>query len=203
MIIEKKDYAVRIGERFGFLVVKSNPWYVMHGKRKYQRALFACDCGAEKEIDCRAVVHINPARGKTTNACSMYCRTLPYRGEGTLLDENGEKVCSKCFKKLPASKFYKCKHYKDGLEVRCTDCDYDKKLQKLFGITLTDYNELLTKQNHVCALCGKRPKKKRLSVDHCHKTGKVRGLLCGNCNTAIGLFKDNPIVLEKAIAYLA
>ena len=79
------------------------------------------------------------------------------------------------------------------------------KLKSAFGITLTDYNAMLEKQNHQCAICGKSPEqnKKRLAVDHCHTTNKIRGLLCSTCNKAIGLFSDNIPQLQSAIQYLS
>lgn len=83
-------------------------------------------------------------------------------------------------------------------------------LQKVYGLTVVQYNALLAKQGGVCAICGddepnahgRTRKKFRLSVDHCHKTGAVRGLLCQKCNRAIGLLDDDPIVMRKAISYL-
>jgi hypothetical protein len=66
---------------------------------------------------------------------------------------------------------------------------------------------MLRSQGGACAVCGKGPGSRhardmRLAVDHCHKTGQVRGLLCQTCNRAIGLFADNPILLRRAISYL-
>lgn len=72
-----------------------------------------------------------------------------------------------------------------------------------YGITPEIYEELLQKQNGVCAICKQKCNyKSRLSIDHSHVTGKVRGLLCGNCNTSIGKFQDNIEVLKSAISYL-
>ena len=79
-----------------------------------------------------------------------------------------------------------------------------------YGITTQDYDALLRQQGGVCAICGngepdahgRTGKKFRLSVDHCHDTGAVRGLLCQKCNRAIGLLNDDPIRLRKAISYL-
>jgi hypothetical protein len=77
-------------------------------------------------------------------------------------------------------------------------------LQNLYNIGLEEYNTLFTEQGGCCAICGihqseiKRP----LYVDHCHKTDKVRGLLCHKCNFAIGLFNDSVENLNKAIIYL-
>lgn len=83
-------------------------------------------------------------------------------------------------------------------------------LKKNYGITLEFYYELLTKQNHVCAIC-KRPEfaldhrtglPRALAVDHCHITGKIRGLLCTNCNRGLGKFNDRIDLLQNAISYL-
>jgi len=77
-------------------------------------------------------------------------------------------------------------------------------LKSTFGITLDEYNAILNNQNGVCAICSKTPKQngKRLAVDHCHSSLKVRGLLCSTCNQAIGLLKDSPNLLNNAITYL-
>lgn len=75
-----------------------------------------------------------------------------------------------------------------------------------YGITPEKYNEMLENQGGVCAICKTKPqfdtRKKRLSIDHCHTTGKVRGLLCDACNRGIGMLKDDTSVLMNAINYL-
>ncbi len=80
----------------------------------------------------------------------------------------------------------------------------DNVLKRIFGITLDDYNNMLLSQNSRCDICKKHQSefKQRLAVDHCHKTNKVRGLLCFPCNTGIGRFGDDIKMLEAAIAYL-
>jgi hypothetical protein len=84
-----------------------------------------------------------------------------------------------------------------------------KVLERSFGITMDDYDRMLEDQKGVCAICGlpETTRRKgtllRLSVDHCHTTGKVRALLCGYCNPALGAFKDSPALLNKAIEYLS
>lgn len=78
------------------------------------------------------------------------------------------------------------------------------ELRKMFGITLEDYHIMLETQGGVCAVCKKAESYAgySLAVDHCHATGKIRGLLCNSCNRAIGLFKDSVDNLKSAIAYL-
>ena len=81
--------------------------------------------------------------------------------------------------------------------------------KRLYGITEADYLLMLEEQNNVCKICfqpetAKRNNKvKRLSVDHCHTTGKVRGLLCHKCNTTLGKYDDNPDTFTRFATYLS
>lgn len=79
-----------------------------------------------------------------------------------------------------------------------------KKLKHLYGISQDQYDQMLFNQNYSCKICSAPSSsfKKRLHVDHCHVTNKVRGLLCSNCNRALGLFKDSINILNSAIDYL-
>lgn len=82
---------------------------------------------------------------------------------------------------------------------------YQRKLAEKYGLTLSEYELLLTQQQFVCAIC-KQPEWRKtgnLSVDHCHDTNTVRGLLCGDCNTALGLMHDSEIILQSALAYIS
>lgn len=75
---------------------------------------------------------------------------------------------------------------------------------KKYDLTPEGYTAMLNKQGGACAICRfSCSMGRRLSVDHCHTTGAVRGLLCGGCNVAIGRLKDDPALLKAAIAYLA
>lgn len=84
------------------------------------------------------------------------------------------------------------------------------RYKRLYGITLEEYNLLLKTQNYVCKIChcpetvisSSRNAVKYLAVDHCHDTGKIRGLLCDRCNHLLGLAKDSPTLLSSAISYL-
>lgn len=72
---------------------------------------------------------------------------------------------------------------------------------KRYGLTKESFMELFLRQRGVCAICG-RKSRRELAIDHCHRKGTVRGLLCGKCNTALGQFNDDPELLRSAIAYL-
>ena len=71
-----------------------------------------------------------------------------------------------------------------------------------YGVTKQIYDQLLSNQNNRCAICNSVSVKRSLSIDHCHKTRIVRGLLCHNCNTILGLAKDNKEIFKKAMEYL-
>lgn len=88
---------------------------------------------------------------------------------------------------------------------RNPDKVHKRNNEKKYGVSYEEYCDMLEKQDHCCAICGgveTHRRKKNLSVDHCHTTGKVRGLLCSECNTGLGKFKDSLDLLEKAKEYL-
>jgi hypothetical protein len=81
--------------------------------------------------------------------------------------------------------------------------NFSTYLKSLYGITTERYNDILNSQNGKCAICkGDEVHRRHLSVDHCHETGQIRGLLCVRCNAAIGHFKDDSKILKHAIEYL-
>jgi hypothetical protein len=78
----------------------------------------------------------------------------------------------------------------------------ERRLQKEYGLSRADFDAMSAAQGGVCLICGDAPEDKPLFVDHCHTTGRVRGLLCSRCNTGIGMFLDDPDRLVAAAAYV-
>lgn len=78
----------------------------------------------------------------------------------------------------------------------------EKYLQKKYGLSLEQYNQMLEGQGGVCAICHKPATTKHLCVDHNHKTGKIRGLLCLACNYKIGMMHDDFVFMRNAVIYL-
>lgn len=81
----------------------------------------------------------------------------------------------------------------------------DRWLRRLYGINIATYDLMYENQRGCCAICGRHRSEFRrdLAVDHAHNdTKKVRGLLCGSCNSGVGKLQDNPEILQKAIDYL-
>lgn len=136
------------------------------------------------------------------------------------------KTCTKCKIDKPLDAFSKHSKGKHGRNTACKECknqqarafyaenseeilsrqrnrenEYAYQIKKRYGITIEEYDAMLERQSGVCAIC-KKHRGKRLSVDHCHTTGKVRGLLCNQCNLALGKFEDNIDALKAAVEYL-
>lgn len=82
----------------------------------------------------------------------------------------------------------------------------DEHLRRKYGLERADFDRMVAEQGNRCKICGREPNGNRqyavLHVDHCHTTGRVRGLLCGNCNTMLGLAGEDPSVLLAAVEYL-
>ena len=120
------------------------------------------------------------------------------------------KTCIVCKKEFPFENFNKRTYSSGniGYQGKCKSCETIVKRQKYkphqnirkkLGITEEVFNELMLKEN--CDICGVTLVKKKC-IDHCHATEKVRGVLCNNCNTALGLVKDNTEVLSNMISYI-
>lgn len=124
------------------------------------------------------------------------------------------KTCTKCLESKEDSEFYLIKRpppRKPTLYRHCKAChskmskdnaEYSKnwELKKKYGITLDEYKEQVSLRDNLCDICSSFSKP--LHVDHNHTTGKVRGYLCGSCNRAIGLLKDNSGICREAAGYL-
>ena len=78
----------------------------------------------------------------------------------------------------------------------------DYQLKKNFNLTPEQYESMFDKQDRKCAICKREKSKSRMAVDHCHKTGKIRGILCLYCNRGLGLFQDDIELLKISIKYL-
>ena len=96
----------------------------------------------------------------------------------------------------------KCRQrYQSGDKKKHSKVVWRNKILRDYKLTEEQYFVMLEDQQDVCKICGKNYQK-RLSVDHCHTTGVVRGLLCHKCNAAIGLLNDDPELLKKSAAYI-
>ncbi len=120
-----------------------------------------------------------------------------------------------CGESKSVNEFSKNNSSKDGLSIICKKCDSSKRkrfkiltgddkrnhaLKYKYGITFLEYKDMYDMQHGCCLICNNEYPS--LVVDHNHKTGIIRGLLCSKCNTGIGLLKDSPEILDNAKKYL-
>lgn len=139
-----------------------------------------------------------------------------------------QKQCQSCGEIKYKSQFHKRKNIKSGVRSYCKLCEYKKlkahreenptksqkarlinKLKYRYNISYERYQELEKATNNTCYICGDKEtainskgERRMLSVDHDHKTGEVRGLLCHRCNAGLGYFRDNISLLKTAVDYL-
>lgn len=140
------------------------------------------------------------------------------------------KICTVCKIEKPYDSFHNSVKSKDGKGYRCIECDKNARkeykernrerflkksratnLMLRFGMTEDDYYSMLSSQGGVCKICGasnpngrdsSSDKMRHFSVDHCHITGKIRGLLCTCCNRGLGLLGDTVEDIRRALEYL-
>ena len=153
-------------------------------------------------------------RGPIKYSEEDYMRWVDLYKEGKSFREIAE-VCDVPFatiawrvrKKLGITDGRTCGRKKKYHGLSNADVQRQWQLKDHYGLSLVEREEMEKAQGGVCAICGDPPRGgktawARLNVDHDHKGGKVRALLCADCNHGIGKLKDNPILLEKAAAYI-
>lgn len=152
----------------------------------------------------------------------VYVHPSSKADEGDLND--GYRVCILCTRRKHITEFH-WTGKKTGRRRQCKSCLVEKArvhrnsnreqyrryslkwyLNATYGMSLEEYDKMLAEQNEACKICKSRfdlkDQSRRPHVDHCHTTGKVRGILCFTCNTAIGKFHDDVVLLREAISYL-
>ena len=117
------------------------------------------------------------------------------------------KICRLCGVAKPVEDFGKEKKGMDGLRSECKSCHSIKKrenhLKRRYGLTVKQYDNMLKRQHYGCRICGSQCQTgRRLAVDHCHKSGQIRGLLCNKCNKGLGYFNDDINRMNLAAQYL-
>lgn len=145
------------------------------------------------------------------------------KGRSVALPGESLKWCSGCQTEKPLLEFHKNCSRPDGLQNRCKVCAYASyrksytkhkernretlalnrkrsKLKLLYGLTLEDYERMVFDQNNKCAICHREMDPPH--VDHDHQSSELRALLCGNCNSGLGMFKESCDLLIRAMSYL-
>jgi hypothetical protein len=158
-------------------------------------------CGQDKEV----AAFGRAKRGK--NGLDWWCKACRTKvraeykahpvGNGTGRKprpvREGMRWCGGCKQELPVLHF-------TGTERTCKLCKQDRHCLRVYGITRRERDELVNRQGGTCAICKRRAP---VYIDHCHKTNRVRSILCQQCNTAIGLFYEDVEIMQRAMEYVA
>lgn len=163
--------------------------------------------GCERPRSCKGLCPSHYAQKRKGRPLSPINDRVP----PTLRDDQGRKRCATCKRWLDLDQFRRNVRAPDGLQSNCRRCGRDRLVAARYGISLEGYERLVDKQDDRCAICGDvNASGRALGVDHDHECcpgnqscGKcVRGLLCSNCNMAIGLLRDSPERLRAALVYV-
>lgn len=175
-------------------------------------------CKSGRHPRTTANTYVKPSNGKRScRPCRRERRKDNYvprqrRSPAPEPDGNGRRTCRECRRRKPLGAFAVQSNGK-GRNYQCKSCKtFRDNLWLKYRITVEQYNGMLEGQHGVCAIC-KQPQRilaphttsgdvKRLCVDHCAETLAIRGLLCDDCNRAIGLLHDQPDLARAAAAYL-
>jgi hypothetical protein len=152
---------------------------------------------------------------RTGGLCSVHYNKSLQEQKLQEIARTGLKLCNLCKQEKPLNEFHKAPDNFSGLNRWCKTCvqnnNHAKVLERRnasllrkYNMTLATYKQILNSQNNACKICEIQAEKygKIFHVDHDHKTGNVRGLLCGGCNGGLGYFKDNQVNLRRAASYL-
>lgn len=155
--------------------------YCVECKRAIARALYAKSGGKNRLTYC------SRCKQERTGSHPTYCAPCAsaYRAE---------QPCPRCGESKAGPNGTKSPY--------CVPCFKAYRLLKTYGITIEQYDALISAQNGCCAVCGGSGDGKPWHVDHCHDTGKVRGILCALCNRGIGHFRESAALLRAAADYL-
>lgn len=206
--LDQNDYPFEIVKDLG--LQETSP-----GKKSKRYAEFVCPI-CKKPY--RA--YVNDVRAGKSTKCKPCAEKLQCINEKNLI--TGKKLCGTCKVEKPLEDFYNSKTSSDNKGSRCKPCDTEARnkwtannperskrsgrarmLKHVYGITHEQYIERLKTQDYKCAICGTADNNGySFSIDHCHTTEKIRGLLCNQCNRGLGMLGDTSSSLLKAYEYL-
>lgn len=178
-IVPEESKLVKLNQKINYLTVTKEAFYYQHKgeSNRHKTVEVKCDCGNLKYFR-----EDKFAKG-TYKSCGCKWEKKQLTGK--------TKLCKYCNKEKDISKL--------SSSNQCDDCRKLKMISYVYDISIEEYQNLLTKSNGRCIICKSDEK---LCVDHCHKTNKVRGILCNSCNTGLGFFLDDIGRLNSAIQYL-
>lgn len=187
-----KTEALRTGARF----FQSTPCPANHDSPRYARGGRCVDCTkAANAVRLGHAFRSGTVRGVVCTArdAAVSAGETTYRGRAC---KHGHEL------RFTASA--NCVECSSAALARDAETRSWRRRERLYGITRAEFEQLLADQTSLCPICtDSLPEVDRIHVDHCHGTGRVRGLLCGRCNQGIGLLRESEAIMRRAIAYVA
>lgn len=180
--------------------------------KHYQRARIAGDLDGYPGVrgqrqDCSVLDCDRQAESR--GWCHMHYTRWRSHGDPNLVKKpnrvhakDGKKRCASCGVDKPLDRFPPSPKALHGRGSHCYDCRSITKRLARYGLTRGEFDALLSGQDGECAVCIRPIEARVLTVDHCHVTGRVRALLCGPCNSGIGMFADDPERMRAAARYV-
>lgn len=213
---------VKIGDRFNKLVIIAQEGSKIQQSQKCRTSrklwICKCDCGNLRKTtsdklkqnwhrECKNCEikycpnHIEKIKARKKSGICQKCYQSQYQKKNKKKLNKNQKI----WRSNNPEKYFKYKEnrknkIKNDPETRLKSRSTDLKTK--YGISQEDYTLIAKFQDNKCYLCLGSPNRKHLSIDHCHKTGKIRGLLCERCNMVTGTFDKNPKFLERLKQYM-
>ena len=164
-------------------------------------------CGITKPL---TEYHYHPSSKDDHQHVCKVCRSEDAKAYFQKLREKNADVvrdglprqCKSCGEVKPCEQFDFSRASLGGFKLRCKECEAARHRKVKYGISREQQIEMLEKQGHKCAICGKSIADKKYHIDHCHTTNTVRGALCSLCNRGLGMFRERKESLLAAIDYL-
>lgn len=177
----------------GTTVTCSQSYYRVLSKRNPD--LVCRKCNLRGGLDAHKAKYNITEYGRDCKTCGKHLPWIMFPGNGLTKARSKNPNCKDC---LNAS--FKTKWGSDAdFREKTRKTNKASHLKRTYGISISDYEAMVAANNGRCAICSEEAD---LCVDHCHDTGRIRGLLCRSCNKALGIFKDSPDLLAAAKEYL-
>ena len=179
----------------------------LYGEGPHPNKVFAKELQAIEDLKIhRAWLAENRRKAAVKRALAVKRAPAPDgRGVRRVIHPDGTMMCRSCKRLTPLTDFYIHRSKSTGIKRECYDsncneCRKNKMAGKRVGLSIQGRQKLIDAAGGTCQICG--VKFRRPNIDHCHRTGKIRGVLCSKCNSGLAVFRDSPIFLRKAAEYL-
>lgn len=159
-----------------------------------------CECGQRRVLRTNRLTN----GGQKSCGCLRGERLGEWQTKCRVKIVDGKRKCSKCKRMRPVGMFVSSKKTYSGLLCRCKECSTIAMWTTKHRISFDEGRRLLKLRNRGCSICGRKHSNRisEIHLDHNHRSGQVRGFLCGNCNRALGLLRESSQIIRAMLAYI-